>query len=166
MKKKSLEFKGIKFLFFVIIIYIFIFFYDSQKSFLALYKSCEVVLKLLPVFVMIILILTLINYFLKPKIIMKYFGKNSGLKGWVLAVISGVVSHGPLYAWYPMIDELRKDGLKDSLLITFMFTRTIKIPYIPILIDYFGLLFTVILFINILIAGILQGLIMEVFNKK
>lgn len=166
MKKKSLEFKGIKFLFFVIIIYIFIFFYDSQKSFLALTKSYEMILRLLPIFVMIILILTLINYFLKPKAIMKYFGKNSGLKGWLLAVISGVISHGPMYAWYPMIDELRKNDLKDGLLVTFMFTRTIKVPYIPILIDYFGLIFTVILFINILIAGVLQGLIMEAFNKK
>lgn len=166
MGKKSIEFKGIKFLFFVIIIYIFIFFYDSQKTILALSKSYEVILKLLPMFAVIVFILTLINYFLNPKAIIKYFGENSGIKGWILAILSGIISHGPMYAWYPMLSQLRENGLKDGLLAAFMFIRAIKVPFIPIMIDYFGVSFTVILFINILIAGVLQGLIIEALNKK
>lgn len=166
MGKKSIEFKGIKFLFFVIIIYVFIFFYDSQKTILALSKSYEVILKLLPMFAVIVFILTLINYFLNPKAIIKYFGKNSGIKGWILAILSGIISHGPMYAWYPMLSQLRENGLKDGLLAAFMFIRAIKVPFIPIMIDYFGVSFTVILFINILIAGVLQGLIIEALNKK
>lgn len=166
MGKKSIEFKGIKFLFFVIIIYVFIFFYDSQKTILALSKSYEVILKLLPMFAVIVFILTLINYFLNPKAIIKYFGENSGIKGWILAILSGIISHGPMYAWYPMLSQLRENGLKDGLLAAFMFIRAIKVPFIPIMIDYFGVSFTVILFINILIAGVLQGLIIEALNKK
>lgn len=166
MGKKSIEFKGIKFLFFVIIIYVFIFFYDSQKTILALSKSYEVILKLLPMFAVIVFILTLINYFLNPKAIIKYFGENSGIKGWILAILSGIISHGPMYAWYPMLSQLRENGLKDGLLASFMFIRAIKVPFIPIMIDYFGVSFTVILFINILIAGVLQGLIIEALNKK
>jgi len=166
MKQKGIEFKGIKFLFFVIIIHIFIFLYDKTSSSLALTKSFEVLLKLLPIFVVIILMTTLINYFLKPKSIMKHFGKDSGIKGWIYATLGGVISHGPMYAWYPMISELRQNGLKDGLLATFMFTRAIKIPFIPIIIDYFGVLFCVIFLTNILIAGILQGLIFEILNKK
>lgn len=166
MKKIGIEFKGIKFLFFVIIIHIFIFLYDKTNSSLSLTKSYEVLLKLLPIFVVIILMLTLINYLIKPKAIMKHFGKDSGIKGWIYATLGGVISHGPMYAWYPMISELRENGLKDGLLVTFMFTRAIKIPFIPIMIDYFGVLFCVIFLTNILIAGILQGLLFEALNKK
>lgn len=166
MKKKPIEFKGIKFLFFVIIIHISIFLFNSQSSVLALSKSYDLFLKLLPIFGMIILITTAVNYLLKPKAIMKHFGKDSGIKGWIFATIAGVISHGPMYAWYPVISELRENGLKDGLLATFMFTRSIKVPFIPIMVDYFGLLFTLILFSNILIVGILQGLAIEVLNKK
>lgn len=165
-KKKKLEFKGIKFLFFVIIIYIVIFLFDRQNFSLSLEKSYEVLLKLLPIFVMIIIITTLINYFLKPKFIMKHFGKDSGVKAWVYATLGGIVSHGPMYAWYPMLTQLRENGLKDGLLATFMYTRSIKIPFIPIMIDYFGMLFTIILFIYIIIGGVLQGVFIEALKKK
>ena len=46
MKIKDLDFKGIKFLFFVIIIYILIFLFDGEKSIFALTKSFEILLKL------------------------------------------------------------------------------------------------------------------------
>ena len=166
MKKKELEFKGIKFLFFVIIIYIMIFLFDGENSIFALTKSLEVLLKLLPIFVMIIFVMAIINYFLKPKSIMKHFGKNSGIKAWIYTVLGGIVSHGPMYVWYPMLNELRENGLKDGLLATFMYTRSIKIPFIPIMIDYFGSVFTIVLFIYILIGGILQGICIEALSKK
>lgn len=139
---------------------------DRQNSIVALTKSYNLILKLLPIFVVIITLTTVINYFLKPKTILKHFGEDSGIKGWIYATFSGIISHGPLYAWYPLINDLRDSGLKDSLLITFMFSRAIKVPYIPVMIDYFGLLYTVVLTINILIAAILQGLIFEALNKK
>ncbi|PLY05938.1 MAG: permease [Arcobacter sp.] len=166
MNIKKLEFKGIKFLFFVIIIHILIFLFDGENSIFALTKSFEVLLKLLPIFVMIIFIMTLINYLLKPKSIMKHFGKDSGIKAWIYAILGGIVSHGPMYAWYPMISELRQNGLRDGLLATFMYTRSIKIPFIPIMIDYFGVVFTIILFIYILLGGILQGIFIEALSKK
>lgn len=165
-KSKKIEFKGSKFLFFVIILHIVIFLFDRQNSSLSLIKSYEVLIKLLPIFVMIIVITTLINYFLKPKSIMKHFGKDSGLKGWIYATLGGIVSHGPMYVWYPMLTQLRKHGLKDGLLATFMYTRSIKIPFIPIMIDYFGILFTIILFIYIIIGGVLQGVFIEALKKK
>ena len=166
MKKKELEFKGIKFLFFVIIVHIMIFLFDGENSIFALTKSLEVLLKLLPIFVMIIFVMAIINYFLKPKSIMKHFGKNSGIKAWIYTVLGGIVSHGPMYVWYPMLNELRENGLKDGLLATFMYTRSIKIPFIPIMIDYFGSVFTIVLFIYILIGGILQGICIEALSKK
>lgn len=165
-KMKKIEFKGTKFLFFVIIIHILIFLFDRQNSSLSLEKSYEVLLKLLPIFLMIIVITTLINYFLKPKSIVKHFGKGSGIKAWIYTVLGGIVSHGPMYAWYPLLTQLRQNGLKDGLLATFMYTRSIKIPFIPIMIDYFGVLFTVVLFIYIIIGGVLQGIIIEALSKK
>lgn len=166
MKMMKVEFKGIKFLFFVIIIYILIFFFDGQNSIFALTESIEVLLKLLPIFVMIIFITTMINYFVKPKMMMKYFSKESGIKAWAYSIVGGIVSPGPMYVWYPILRELRENGLKNGLLATFMYTRAIKIPFIPIMIDYFGVIFTIVIFTYILLGGILQGIVIEALNKK
>ena len=167
-KKKSnkIEFKGLKFLFSVIIISIIIFLFDRQNSSLSLSKSYEILLKLLPIFVIIIVITTLINYFFKPKSIMKHFGKDSGFKAWFYALLGGILSPGPMYVWYPMLKQLKENGLKDGLLATFMYTRAIKIPFIPIMLDYFGVLFTMILFIYIIIGAVVQGVFIEALNKK
>jgi len=164
--KKNIKFKGTKFLFLVIIIYILLFFYNQDMTLQSALKSYEVLFQLLPIFVMIIVITTMINLFLKPKAIMKHFGKDSGFKAWIYATIGGIISHGPMFAWYSMLKELRSNGLKDGLLATFMFTRSIKLPFIPIMIDYFGILFTCLLFFYIVVVGVLQGILVEILSKK
>ena len=165
-QNKKIEFKGLKFLIIVIIVYFALFIFDRENSFLSLIKSYDVLVKLLPVFVMIILITTILNYFLKPKSIMKHFGKDSGVKAWIYSILGGIISAGPMYVWYPMLSQLKENGLKNGLLATFMYTRAIKIPFIPIMIDYFGALFTGILFIYIIIGAVIQGILIEVLKKK
>lgn len=159
--KKGLEFKGLKFLYIVIIAYIVLFFIESKNALLSLQKAFDILYQLLPIFLFIILIMTLINYFLKPKQIIKHFGKESGAKGVIYALLAGIISHGPMYAWYGMIQELREQGAKDSLLITFFYARAIKIPMLPFMLGIFGLTFTLILSFYILLFALIQGVVMD-----
>jgi len=92
-----MKFKGAKFLVFVIIGYVILLFIDNSGAISALYKSGEILKKIAPIFILIIILTALINYFLKPKQIMKHFGKESGAKGVFYALIGGVLSHGPMY---------------------------------------------------------------------
>ena len=123
----------------------------------ALEKSGSVLFKLIPVFLALIVLTALINYFLKPKQLAKHFGKESGAKGWFYAVAIGIISHGPMYAWYPMLEEMKTHGLKNGLIATFFYARAIKIPLLPMMVDYFGMIFTVVLSVYILIGSIIQG---------
>jgi uncharacterized membrane protein YraQ (UPF0718 family) len=132
----------------------------------ALYESGLVLLKILPIFVIVILFTAVINYFFKPKKIAQHLGKKSGWRGWLLALIAGVISHGPMYAWYPMINDLKEHGLKNSLVAVFFYARSIKIPLLPMMIDYFGLIFTVVLITYTLLASLVQGLLIELLNKR
>ncbi|MBU1669191.1 permease [bacterium] len=159
--KKGLEFKGLKFLYIVIIAYIVLFFIEQKNALLSLQKALDIFYQLLPIFLFIILIMTLINYFLRPKQIIKHFGKESGAKGVIYALLAGIISHGPMYAWYGMIQELREQGAKDSLLITFFYARAIKIPMLPFMLGIFGLAFTLILSFYILLFAVIQGVVMD-----
>ena len=160
-----MKFKGIKFFIVVVIIYMIVFLFDFQNGSLALEKSFTILKKIAPIFILIILITTLINYFLKPKEIVKHFGKESGKKGIFYALIGGVLSHGPMYAWYGMLEDMKSYGLKDELIAIFLYARSIKLPLLPIMIDLFGWIFTIVITIYILIAALLQGKVINSLLK-
>ena len=162
----KIEFKGIKFLIIVLILYIILLLSDTTHALSALQKAASILLSLLPLFLLIITLTALINYFLKPKQIIKLFGKDSGVKGVFYALIGGIISHGPMYAWYGMLQDMRSNGLKDGLIAVFMYARAVKLPLLPFMIDLFGLLFTIIMTLYILIAAVLQGKVIDKVMSK
>jgi len=161
----KIPFKGIKFLIIVLVLYIILLLSDTTSALSALQKAASILLSLLPLFLLIITLTALINYFLKPKQIIKYFGKDSGAKGVFYALIGGIISHGPMYAWYGMMQDMRTHGLKDGLIATFMYARAVKLPLLPFMIDMFGLLFTIVMTLYILIAALVQGKIIDTVMK-
>jgi uncharacterized membrane protein YraQ (UPF0718 family) len=101
------------------------------------------------------------NYFVKHKTLVKYMGKKSGIKGWFISIVAGIISTGPIYMWYPLLSELEEQGVRKGLIAAFLYNRAIKIPLLPMIIVYFGLLFTVVLTIVMMIISVVQGLIIE-----
>ena len=104
------------------------------------------------------------NYFLKPKIVIKYLGGESGIKGWILAILFGILSHGSIYVWYPFLKDLRKQGMRLGLLAVFLYNRAVKIPLLPIMILYFGIPFVVVLMVYMIITSIIEGKILEIIE--
>jgi uncharacterized membrane protein YraQ (UPF0718 family) len=90
---------------------------------------------------------------------------ESGFRGWLIAVTGGILSHGPSYIWFPILSDLRSHGTKAGLIATFMYVRAIKLPWIPVMIDYFGWPFTLILAFFIIVAGVVQGLLIDFFDR-
>ncbi|MBW2683367.1 MAG: permease [Deltaproteobacteria bacterium] len=169
MKKqpeKPFAFRGKPFFAAVLIGYVILAFLNFSGAIAALQKSGMTLLKILPILAVVILMTATINFFLQPKQIVKHLGKESGAKGWLAMLFAGVISHGPMYAWYPLIDDLRRHGMRDGLIVVFFYARAIKIPLLPLMIDYFGLLFTLILSLYILLGAIIQGLILETIPEK
>jgi len=158
---KKLKFKGIKFLIFVLVLFIFLALFDFENILKIMDRVGNILYNVLPIFMLVITITALINYFLKPKKIMKYFGEESGKKGIFYTLLGGIISHGPMYAWYPMLDDMRKHGLKFGLIAIFMYARAIKIPLLPFMIGLFGLPFTIIVNLYILIFAVIQGKIID-----
>lgn len=159
--KKPFGFRGKLFLLLVLAAYLILFFLDRQAALAALQKSLQVFLRVLPIFVLVILFTACLHAALHPGWLIKHLGRESGARGWLLVLLAGVISHGPMYAWYPMITDLRRHGLKDGLIVTFYYARAIKVPLLPFMIDCFGLLFTLVLSCYILLAALLQGLLLE-----
>jgi len=164
-KDKPLAFRG-KYLFSaVFILYSVLFLMNSQYALPALLKSGHILLRIIPIFLVVILFTALLNCFLQPGKIARHLGEKSGCRGWLWALAAGVISHGPMYAWYPLLEDIRNHGMRDRLIVVFFASRTIKIPLLPMMIHYFGLRFTMVLSFYILTGALLQGWIYEVTER-
>lgn len=126
----------------------------------------KVLYKLLPSFGLMFFLLWLFNLFTNPQQVSRYLGLHSGLKGWIFAIAGGIISMGSMYLWYPLLQNLKAKGMRTSLLASFLYSRAIKIPMLPFMVHYFGILYTVIFVFNIVLSSIASGLMMEHIVKK
>ena len=121
--------------------------------------------KIAPLLLIIFALLFILNLALQPKTIIKYLGGKSGVKGWLIAIIGGILSSGPIYLWYPLLADLKEMGTRNGLIATFIYNRAIKIPFMPILVFYFGWPFTIVLTFYLLIFSVINGLLVEKILK-
>ena len=160
-KRKEDRYHGIYFTGSVVFVYLLLFLFNPLNVEKSLKASASILIQLCPALLLIILLMGMINYFINPKTVSKYVGEGSGIKGWLLAIFTGMLSHGPIYAWYPLLKDLRDQGMKTGLITTFLYSRAIKIPLLPLMVYYFGIPFVVILTSYMIIASVVQGQIIQ-----
>ncbi len=132
----------------------------------ALFEFTSLIKKIAPIIVFVFVLMFISNFYFDPKKIRKFVGKDAGAKGWIASIIGGILSVGPIYLWYPFISDLKEKGMKDGFIVTFFYSRAIKLPMLPIMIYYFGLSFTIILTFYMLLFSVLNGIFMEKVLEK
>lgn len=164
-KRKGNQYYGIYFFGSVILLYLVLFLFRPESIQKSLKASGILLIHIVPVLFLIIFFMGIMNYFVNPKAVSKYVGKGSGIKGWFLAISTGILSHGPIYVWYPLLKELRNQGMRSGLVSVFLYNRAIKIPLLPLMVYYFGIKFVAVLLIYMIIASIAGGKIIEVIER-
>ncbi len=129
-----------------------------EKILQALKYSAGIFINIIPVFIFVIFLMTLTNYFIEPKKLTTWLNKK---QGWLIAIIAGIISSGPIYMWYPLLNDLQKKGIKNRLIATFLYNRAVKIALLPLIIFYFGITYTIILTTTMIFLSILNGWIVE-----
>ena len=108
-----------------------------------------------------ILLMIILNYFMTPERMKRYISKESGKKRWFFAIVLGIISTGPIYAWYPMLNDVQKQGKNNGFIAAFLYNRAVKPALLPLMIYYFGLKFVVVLTFVMIILSVMQGVIVE-----
>ena len=163
---KEFKFKGVKFFLIVVATYIIVAIFNFDTALNSLFKAFDIFKTILPILLIVVILTAIINFYLDPKTLAKHLGEDGGFKGFLIATVAGVLSHGPMYAWYPLLNELRKHGVKDGLIATFLYARAVKIPMLPLMAIYFGVKFTITFTILILIFAVLQGWLLDIILKR
>ncbi|MFW5853366.1 MAG: hypothetical protein ACOCU8_01900 [Patescibacteria group bacterium] len=154
------------FLIFILFIYVVALFLNKDLFFEALLKAREIMIEVIPVLIIIFVFTFFANLWLDNKKMKKIMSKQIGALGQFIAVILGIVSSGPIYMWYPLLRELKEDGLRNNLIAIFLYNRAIKIPLIPMILYYFGLPFLLITIILMILFSLLNGYLVGKFVKN
>ncbi|MBN1431817.1 MAG: permease [Methanomicrobiaceae archaeon] len=154
----------------VIVIYIAVAFIDPVLAKKAFGIFSGILMQVVPVLVFVFFLLFLTDLFIKPEKIAKYLGSESGVTGWLVAIVAGIISSGPIYVWFPFLSEMREKGMKTGLAATFLYNRAVKVPLLPLMIYYFGFAFTVVLTVYMIVfsvaVGFLTGLVVETGDEN
>lgn len=114
-----------------------------------------------PVLVLVFALVFLVERFLTPERTRDWLGRDSGWRGWLLALAAGVVSTGPVYAWYALLAGLRGKGMRDALVAVALYARAIKLPLLPLLAHYFGLAYMLVLSLWLAVFALVTGALAE-----
>jgi len=159
--KQQKKFQGTKLLAVVIILYIVLYFFKQEKTIESLKHFGKNTLSIIPIFIFVIFLTAVINYYYPKQKIAKMLQGKSSAKTYFISLIAGIISHGPVFAWFPLLKDLKDKGVKEGGLVTFFYGRGIKLTLLPVMISFFGQLFTLIFVAYIAVAAVLQGIIYE-----
>jgi len=144
----------------ILLIYLIMFFIKQDLFSLSIIFFYNILLKIIPVFILVFVLMSLTNYFITPKFVMKHLG-GKGIKKWFFTIIGGILSTGPIYMWYPLLADLKNKGLSYGLIACFLYNRAIKIPLLPIAIFYFGWQYILVLSFVMIFVSVIQGILIN-----
>ncbi len=149
----------------VLVIYAVVFVFAPARAAMAFGISIGILRNLMLPLSLVITLMVFMNLVLKPAHIVRFLGQGSGSKGIILSATAGIISMGPIYAWYPLLKELREKGAMNSLIAVFLGNRAVKPFLLPIMISYFGGMYVVLLTLFTIAGSLAVGYLVNILVK-
>lgn len=136
----------------------------GKQSFATSWNNLLEMLSILPP---VFILLGLMGVWIPREVMMKYMGKEAGIKGGILAVVLGAFSAGPLYAAFPVAGMLIKKGVAFRNVFLFLGAwSTMKIPMILFEVSQLGSRFAAARFAFNFVGIIILAWIMDKIMSK
>ncbi len=147
-----------------IVITIISFLIDKKKTVEGIRKGIMMFLKILPVLMSVMILVSVILYFVSGETLMKYLGREAGIGAYIFAAVIGAISIIPSFIAYPMAGVLVKTGVSYGVISVFINAlKMVGVLTIPIEAKFLGykisILRNLLAFIGALIVGGLMALI-------
>jgi uncharacterized membrane protein YraQ (UPF0718 family) len=131
---------------------------DWKKTFTAIKISCKKFINIIPAFLTMLILISIVLFFVPDKMISDYLGNNDKFIGLILASVFGSVTLMPGFIAFPLCGILLKKGVGYMVLSAFTTTlMMVGILTYPVEKEYFGVKVTIIrnvisFFIAIIVA--------------
>lgn len=165
MKKIKLSF-GRVLTFLIILSYSLTLALRSNLIVSALKSSWEICWSIVPLLILAFVFMVIVDYFLSPAWLKRQLGQEAGVKKWIIAIGAGIAAVGPGFVWYPMLQDLRRQGITDDILVAFLYCKAINVQFFPMIVYYFGLKYLIVITTLMIFASVLQGLLFRIKLKQ
>ena len=126
----------------VVLLYGIFFWIDPEKTFLAMSTSAKIFGYILLPLSMVFVLMILVNLYFRSSQVTRLLGKKAGFRGIMLSATAGIISMGPIYAWFPLLKEVKKRGAGNTAIAVFLGNRAVKPFLLPVMISYFAVSYT------------------------
>ncbi len=141
--------------------------FNKHKTLDGLKKGAMQFLGLLPTLLTVIILVSVVMFFIPEKVLLTYFGDQAGVLGYLSAAIVGSVSLIPGFISFPLAGMLHESGVGYGVIALFITTlKMVGVITIPVEAKYFGMKVTLIRnglsFLGAIIIGAIMAIIFAV----
>jgi len=149
----------------VIAIYVALFFVDQDKTLHALDYAANLFADIVPILFAVLFFMFLFNL-VDDKKLKNLIDRSPKAVQYIAMLLLGTFSHGPVYAWYPLMREFREKGIGYGSIAIFLYARGIKLSLLPMLAVYFGFKYMLALTAAMIFFSFVQGILVDILMEK
>lgn len=141
-------------------------FFAFEKTIIAFQEFSIQFLSFFPVLIVMFFAMEIIKIFVHKKEMIIKLKKSSGIKQQIWLIITGIFSVGPLYLWYPLLQELKKSGISYGNISVLIYARSIKPMFFPILLYYFDWKYLISFVLSLFVFSLMQGVLVDLIIQE
>jgi len=146
-----------------IILTIISFIFDKKRTLKGIKKGIMMFVKILPTLLSVMILVSVVLYFVSDEILIKYLGNEAGLGAYFFAAVVGAVSIIPGFISYPLAGILVKTGVSYSVISVFISTlKMVGILTIPLEAKFFGYKISILRNFMALIGALIVSFLMAI----
>lgn len=156
-----------KILTFALLAYLMTAFTSLDKLSTALKGTSYYFLEMLQILPAVFILTALIQTWVPTSTIVKYFGKDSGIKGYFISFLIGSFSAGPIYAAFPVCSTLLKKGAnRRNVMIILSTWAVVKFPMLINEGKFMGMDYMITRWIVTIVAIVMMSYILGLIVKE
>jgi uncharacterized membrane protein YraQ (UPF0718 family) len=137
-----------------------------DKTWIALKASVNVLRAVSVPLTLVFVVMFLLNLFVRPARVAGLLGRAAGIRAMLLSTAAGIISVGPIFAWYPLMKKLKQEGAGEGPIAVFLYGRAVKPFLLPLMIAYFGWPYAAILTLLTVAASLVLGYTMGIIADE
>lgn len=142
--------------------YLALFIYDPTLGAKSVKTLGSYLFEMLQVMPPVFILTSLMLIWIPRHVIINHFGQQAGWRGWLLSILIGTVSSGPLYAAFPVaVALLNKGSSLANVVIVVSSWAVIKLPMLALESKFLGVRFALLRTALTVPAIIIMALLME-----
>lgn len=147
-------------------LYLWAFLVSPQRAWQAFGIGTTTFASVLLLIVAVFGLVGILQVWISRDLIVRLLGRDSGLKGLLIAALCGTLLIGPAYIIFPLLMSLQRQGVRWAVIVIVLSSYAVKLQMIPIEVEFLGWPFSLVRSLLTVALAIPAGLLIEAWMPK